>query len=331
MIFGLDIIKNLAFPPPAFNEALVTTILNASFDAIVTIDTNSHVLEWNRAAETMFGFTRTEALGQDISRMIIPSTYRAQHRYGMKRWLQNKTSNVLNSRLEIKAVNKEGQEFPVELTIVPVETQKGYIFTASIRDLTEYKKREEYRDLLQREQKHRIKNIMSVVQSLAQQSFKDNPALVAPFLSRIFAMSKAQDILFAKDYISANLKDIVESNIYIHEKGDNFRIVGTPFELPPSAATSFSLVIHELCTNSVKYGALSVPKGYVNITWSVISGKLVWAWEEFNGPTVKENPVKGFGYRLITRSFTGQGDTKIEFNPKGLKCTLSLVFDDKAL
>lgn len=327
MIFSLKFISDLINPPAKYNEALITTIMNASLDALITMDLNGFVLEWNKAAEQMFGFTRKEAIGQDLSQLIIPSSYRAQHRYGLKRWAQNRTSTVLNQRLEVKAINSENLEFPVEITVVPVETDKGFIFTAAIRDLTEVNKERERRELIEREQKHRIKNIMTVVQSLAQQSFKENPDLVAPFLSRIYAMAKTHDLLFVKDYHGADLKDIVETGIYAYEKDNNFRISGIPYEVPANAAVSFSLLIHELCTNAIKYGALSVADGYVEITWAYIQGKLIWAWQEFKGPEVKPDPKKGFGYRLITRAFTGEGESTIEFNPRGLKCTLSLVLD----
>lgn len=314
-----------------FREGLLETILDSSIDAIITINEESKVIEWNKAAELMFGYGKKEAVGQDVTKLIIPVNYRAQHRVGIKRWLSNRSaSKVLNQRLELPAIVRSGQEIPVELTVVASETTKGAIFTATVRNITERKRKSERIRLVQDEQKHRIKNIMAVIQSLAQRSFKDvDKEQVAPFLSRIFAMSKAYDILFMEDFKKVNLKDVVEAIIYTYEKGENFRISGVPFEIPSNAAVSFALVIHELSTNAVKYGALSVPEGYVEITWAKMGEKLLWAWQEFDGPAVNPEPKKGFGYSLITRAFTGEGETKLEFNTKGVKCTLSLVLDYK--
>lgn len=326
MIYSLDLIKLLANPKPNYDQALVKTMMNASLDAFITIDQESLVLEWNVAAERIFGYYRYEVVGKELVDFIIPHGLRNKHRVGLRRFLKDGQSNILNKRIEVTVVNKDEVEFPVELTIIPVETDRGYIFTASIRDLTKIKSLKSRQDLVSREYKHRLKNLLSVIVGLAKQTLhgEDSPN----FLARLFAMSRVQDLLAERDWTNAVLSDIVEQGIYPYDKENRFRVQGVPYKIPSQAAVSFSLVIHELCTNAVKYGALSTEEGYVNITWTDLNGILVWSWQEFGGPPVKEPEEKGFGYRLINRAFSGEGETLVEFLPTGFKCTLKLQFKE---
>src|SRR4029079_7238826 len=95
------------------------------------------VVEWNRQAELTFGWTRVETMGQQLAGLIIPERYRARHTQGLPNYLQNGTGAFLNKSIEIEAIAKDGHELPIELSIVPIRTATGHMFTASIRDLSE--------------------------------------------------------------------------------------------------------------------------------------------------------------------------------------------------
>lgn len=111
--------------------------LDASLDAIISMDDRGDVMEWNRQAELTFGWTRSEVMGKQLALLIIPERYRARHRQGLARYLRTGTGTFIRRSVELAALAKDGREFPIELSIVPMEAQTGQAFTASIRDLSE--------------------------------------------------------------------------------------------------------------------------------------------------------------------------------------------------
>ena len=103
------------------NEAHLRQIIDSALDAIISIDHRGVVTEWNKPAETIFEFTKEEAIGQPLHNLIIPKVHKQAHQNGMKRFLKTGHGPVLNHRIEINAVKKSGKEFPVELSITDVK------------------------------------------------------------------------------------------------------------------------------------------------------------------------------------------------------------------
>lgn len=120
----------------AAREAQVTALLDSSLDAVVVIDAQSTVTTWNGRAEQIFGWMAEEALGRPMSDMIVPPQHRAAHHAGMKRYLETGKHVLLNQRIEITALRKSGEEFPIELTITPQDVNGARNFTAFIRDIS---------------------------------------------------------------------------------------------------------------------------------------------------------------------------------------------------
>lgn len=118
------------------NEAQNKAILTASLDALITIDQDGRVIDYNEMAESTFGWTHAELIGQNLAEHIIPQHKRNAHHAGMKNFLLTKTSPVINQRLELTALHKAGHTFPIEINIAPIETEQGIFFTAFIRDIT---------------------------------------------------------------------------------------------------------------------------------------------------------------------------------------------------
>ena len=126
----------------AASEARVRGIIDSALDAVVVTDTQSVILEWSRSAETIFGWTAEEALGRSLSETIIPVQHREGHRRGVEHYLATAEGPILNRRIEITALRQSGEEFPVELTVVPVRWAGNLIFTSFIRDITAVKRAE---------------------------------------------------------------------------------------------------------------------------------------------------------------------------------------------
>jgi sigma-B regulation protein RsbU (phosphoserine phosphatase) len=127
-------------------ESRYRAMIDYSLDAVVMINTDNQIIEWNHKAEEQFGWTKEEAIGKDMSDLIVPETYRNPHKLGMKRFLSTGETQVLNQRLEMPALHRDGYEFPVELTVTAIEWGDTYLFSAFLRDITRRKRYE--RDIL---------------------------------------------------------------------------------------------------------------------------------------------------------------------------------------
>jgi PAS domain S-box-containing protein len=133
-------------------QRLATLIATAN-DAVVTIDERNSIVDWNAAAERIFGWTREEALGRDLAELIIPPAHRAHHIEGIARFLRTGHGQIFNRRVETSALRRSGEEFDAELSIWPVRTAQGYTFSSFVRDISRRKAAE--RALAESEAKYR--------------------------------------------------------------------------------------------------------------------------------------------------------------------------------
>ncbi|MEN3368508.1 MAG: hypothetical protein V7609_651 [Verrucomicrobiota bacterium] len=127
----------------AFLAGLNRAILDSALDCVITMDSSGRVVEFNPAAERVFGFTRADAVGQELAELIIPSSLREMHRAGLKRYLETGEGPVLGRRLEIGAVRADGAAILVELAITAFRIDDEPFFTAYLRDITERKQADE--------------------------------------------------------------------------------------------------------------------------------------------------------------------------------------------
>jgi PAS domain S-box-containing protein len=130
-------------------------IIDTALDAVVLMDAAGVITSWNALAESVFGWPRGEAIGRTLHETIIPPRYHEAHLRGMARFLATGESRILNYRIEAFAQHRDGREFPVELSIVPIKIAENYEFSAFIRDITERKRQEalinQHNELLKRQ------------------------------------------------------------------------------------------------------------------------------------------------------------------------------------
>ena len=124
-------------------ERQARSIVDSALDAVVVMDAEGNITEWNKQAEETFGWTRSEALGRPMSETIIPAQYRLSHERGLEHFFKTGQGAVLNRRIEITALRRDGAEFPVELTITPLRTGDTWTFSSFIRDITARRQAEE--------------------------------------------------------------------------------------------------------------------------------------------------------------------------------------------
>jgi PAS domain S-box-containing protein len=122
----------------AASDARAHLILDTAHDAFVGMDADSVITTWNAQAEKTFGWTRQEAIGRNLADTIIPPAYREAHLAGMKRFFASGEAPVVNRRLELSALHRDGREFPIEITITsPMRRDNGYFFGAFLRDISD--------------------------------------------------------------------------------------------------------------------------------------------------------------------------------------------------
>ena len=125
------------------SEARKTAILESALDCVITIDHDGRVVEFNPAAERTFGYARAEAVGREMAELIVPPALRDAHRAGMARYLATGAGPVLNRRVELTAVRRDGTVFPVEVSITPIPTGGRPLFTGYLRDIADRKRAED--------------------------------------------------------------------------------------------------------------------------------------------------------------------------------------------
>jgi len=182
------------------------------------------------------------------------------------------------------------------------------------------------RELITQELKHRIGNLLAVVQAIARKTFQGaDAANVDDFTARMEALAAAQTLLIDSETRAAMLLEVVRSALAAHcAEGDRCQISGPDLPLDGRRAHALTLALHELATNAAKYGALSVEGGLVEVRWTHDEGRLNFLWCEHNGPTVTAPTRRGFGSQLITSNLmmAFSGAVELDFKESGLECRL---------
>jgi two-component sensor histidine kinase len=193
---------------------------------------------------------------------------------------------------------------------------------------------EERREILVHELAHRVKNTLATVQSIASLSFRNSqgPEALRQFHDRLQALVRSHDLLTRKNWQHADLSEIAEAAMapLKEERGHRFTISGPPVSLPPTTAVPMAMILHELCTNALKYGALSNENGRASINWTAktdpTSTTITLTWSESGGPSIEPPEEEGFGTRLIANlSRQLGGECNFHYRPSGLVCHLSIV------
>lgn len=137
-------------------------IVESALDAVVTMDSAGLVTGWSPQAETVFGWTQGEVSGRPVDEVVMPERYRKAHREGLARYLATGKEHVLNRRIELEALHRDGHEFPVELSITPITMGEAVTFTAFVRDITD-RKLAETRLQTQRDRLHLLEQITRAI------------------------------------------------------------------------------------------------------------------------------------------------------------------------
>ena len=304
----------------------LASIVESSNDAIISKSLNGIITSWNRGAERIFGYTAEEAVGQPIT-IVIPQDRHDEERAILTRIRRGERLD----HFETIRQRKQGGLFAVSLTVSPIKDFEGKIVGASktARDISEQKRYQEQIAVLAQEAEHRSKNLLATVQATVRLSRSDTPeGLKQAIEGRIHALAKVHSLFVESRWTGAELLTIARQELapYSEKHERSVRIDGPQVFLEPNVAQAIAITLHELATNSAKYGSMSVPSGQTALTWShEADGKLILRWSEKNGPVVQTPTKNGFGTR-ITEIMIDQikGKRSLDWRTEGLVCEITL-------
>jgi PAS domain S-box-containing protein len=194
-------------------------------------------------------------------------------------------------------------------------------------DITERKRAEERQNLLTREVDHRAKNALALAQSIVRLTRGESvKAYMQAVEGRISALARVHTILSLSSWQGAEITKLVDEELAPYATGEQIAFSGSSIQLQPATAQTLAMALHELVTNSAKYGALSTLSGRLTIKWEVEGEILQMLWEERNGPLVEKPASRGFGTRSVIASIESQlgGQAEFDWRSEGLICRLSV-------
>jgi PAS domain S-box-containing protein len=293
------------------------------------VDVNGSLLNVNEWLCAMSGFAKEELIGRKCHAFVHEEDRPAD----LEQFHRLMAGEFDTYAVELRFAHKDGHMIWAAVSASRVDDERGRPLYGIrvIRDITARKRAEETRTLLMHELNHRVKNTLSTVQSIVSQSLRKAgapPQAKEDIESRLFALSRAHDVLTREGWEGAWLTEVVSEAItpYRREGVERFRIGGPDVRLNTAQALAMSMALQELCTNALKYGSLSVEDGRVDIDWSVSQTypirRLRLRWKESGGPSVEPPLRRGFGTRLIERGLAAEleGQVKIDFVPDGVEC-----------
>lgn len=298
--------------------------------ALIVVDADGRIVLVNAQAEELFGYRSEELVGESIER-LLPERHRGGHPRLRAEFSADARPRPMGAGRELHARRRDGREFPVEIGLNPLDTADGPMVLAAIVDITERRRSEQQRELLIRELNHRVKNILAIVQSIAAQTLRGTESreeFGERFSGRLAALAAAHDLLVQRNWGAIEIATLLERTLAVTTAAERVTLEGEPVSLESNAAVSVSLLVHELATNAVKYGALSQPAGRIEIRWALTGAErqaLAVHWLERGGRPVQPPSSEGFGTRLIEQVVRELGAVlERDWQPTGLSLRLEV-------
>lgn len=294
----------------------LAAIVESSSDAIISKNLDGTLKSWNRAAETLFGYTAEEAVGRPVT-MLIPDDRQDEEIEIISRIRRGeslKTYETIRQR-------KDGSFVPVSLTVSPIRDGVGRIVGASkiVRDISERVETDRRMRLLMRELNHRVKNQYAVILSMIRETKKRsrNPDEFERLVrERIMALSASHDLLVSDDWKGTTIFELLIAQLRPFAPEERVLISGPPLRIKPGVVQHLGIAFHELAANSAMFGTLSQPLGEVTVNWNVVReegqpDRLQLSWTESGTTMPPGSREKGFGtvvlQRIVPQALGGAG------------------------
>lgn len=299
--------------------------------AMLMVDQAGKILHINRATEKLFGYSK-EALVGELVDILVPFDLRLNHEQLRRDFMVRPTSRPMAEGRRLSARKKDGTEVPVEIALNPIilETSEVAVIL-SVLDISA-RERAERAEFFVKELTHRARNMFAIIIAISRQIAKYSPSISdfnIAFERRLNSLSTSYKVFEKENWQAAPISDLVRSQVsFVVKQGmPQINFAGPEIQLQPTPAEYLGLAIHELATNAVKHGALSVPTGAVDIRWSVDEGQKVFQfhWMERNGPPFTPSERRGFGSVILTSIVPAAcgGTADLAITPIGMSWNLN--------
>ena len=296
-----------------YRTAQFETLLNQAPLGVYLVDSAFRIREINPTALPVFGDIPGGIIGRNLDEIIHilwEKKYADEIVEIFQHTLKTGESYATPHRAEMRADRGviEHYEWRVDRITLP---DGSFGAVCYFRDIAAQVEAENTRQLLVLELNHRVKNTLASVQAIAQQtmrSTKEPDEFTRRFFGRIQSLARVHALLTDSTWRGADLRELIRDQL-LHGPVDEARLTawGPTVHLQPQMAMHLAVMLHELGTNSMKYGALSLPKGWIAINWTVIADMLNVQWVERGGPIVSAPSRRGFGTTLIEQSAKSEG------------------------
>lgn len=313
----------------------LASIVENSDDAIISKDVNGVITSWNRGAEMLYGYTAADAIGQPVT-MLIPDERLDEEPDILSKIRKGERID----HYETVRRRKDGTTVHISLTVSPIKNALGAVVGASkiARDISERRLAQEQDAIIHGEMRHRVKNLLMVIEGLARSSRPRNePAVdtfLEAFLPRLQALLSVGEIVLESSERRADLQRVAAMALApftVPAVAPRIVISGPPVDLRESTAGALALAFHELATNAIKYGALKTDKGAISLGWKREAvgseSRVVIEWKEHAPGPIAKSTAKGFGSRVIGAAVSGEreGRSELIFEEDGLRCRFEFL------
>lgn len=333
LVAGINVILvallNAALERVMAHEENVRVLFESAPNGIVVVDDQGTIKLVNRSTEKLFGYPRPELLGKKIE-LLVPRSHVAEHQAVREAFLEKPQARPMGAGRDLSGRRKDGSEFPLEIGLNPVGQNGRTAVLATVIDISERKQAQDRQQFLVRELQHRSQNLLAIVQSIAARSLDEGQTVAAAkqaFSGRLQALARAHAMLAEAAWEGAPLAEIVTREFAGF--AENLSLSGCDIVVNTPAAQNFALIVHELATNAVKYGALSSPRGRVRVEGKVerLDGERLFSfvWKESGGPPVSQPQRKGFGSVILLQAAQQYSNhVALDYQPEGIRYELVL-------
>jgi len=319
-----DVTKLVLSEQASFDLATKLQLVTDALPALISyVDASAHYRFNNRAYVDWFGRAREEVQGKHMREVLGEAAFAR---------IQPRVEAVLSGQrvqYEAEIPYKSGGTRYIHADYVPHLQSDGTVagFYALITDITQRKEIEKHNQMLLREVNHRAKNLLSVVQAVARQTFQDGDRaeFVERFSARLLALGASHDLLVESNWRGVDLNSLIRSQLAHLDDVTGSRVIlcGEAICVLPGAAQTLGMALHELATNAAKYGALSVRGGNVQLTWWLEqpAQRFGMRWIEQGGPRVERPSRAGYGQTVIKGAVEIGLDATVQlgFGPDGVE------------
>lgn len=326
----------LALMRALYGETRYRRLLEVASGITWSRDRQGNIHEPQPSWTELTGMTWPEYSGQNWLKGVHPED---RVRLALPAPAEAASHDETEVRLWHKAAG-DWQWFLARSVAVPRLSGEGEEWLTSLHDIHEHKLAAERREVLIGELRHRLKNLLTIIDALAKnsRSYRERePAVDAylrRFLGRLHALGGAADLVLAGRRPAIECGALVHATLtpFMGERSSRFRLSGTKLQLSEETGGMLGLALHEMATNAIKYGALTADAGDVSVSWSAVpvedgQERVTIEWKERGGPAPSPSDKEGFGMRLIRTvpSRERNGEVDIQFAPDGFYCRIAFL------